>query len=480
MPKEIDKKVELAKLNSISNVLQKHLDYKAKQQNRKGVLKAIKRGALGAVAITSLIIGGPYAYNKLQYVSNINNGNYKSQPQITQAAQMFGADMRITNYLSNYVQSPRLVHNNGAPIYVYINDNFGQKDIDLIKKSLNYYEDVFKNINPDYKFEVVSYNKYKQAKGKHDTTIIYTLEDIDASGRYISRPAVFNFNYVVGATIKLDSNSGIQEKDRYYTLVHEMAHAFGLGDVYYTGDHKNVDIMHSDTVMSQSQVATDISELFPNDYKVLNALYNESYLKNGKVDNEKVQEIVERIEKYEQDFFVKAEKVLKDYNHTNKFESLDMEEVKTLTFTKNTLSISPKYQVYAKQTITFDDNMYTFRALNKNNEIIEEVKGRYVVAGDTIFLPSLELKKALIFGRSDEYGKTKSEIYMLALTKTNHGYSLSNFNSLSFVPINTSEKTTELINNQEINLGQEKTPSETVLMETDQYKVTIPDYILER
>lgn len=72
-----------------------------------------------------------------------------------QDSKVFSADLE--NYYKSIINANkirRLSHNGNDPIYVNISKNFNDEEVEKIKAAFTYIENIFKDINPSYRFSM--------------------------------------------------------------------------------------------------------------------------------------------------------------------------------------------------------------------------------------------------------------------------------------------------------------------------------------
>ncbi len=355
----------------------------------KKVAKKIFKGLASVAIIAGVALGGINVSNSLQ-VNDINN--YKTQNQIVLDAKEFGAEMELAKVLgrqyrhNNFI---RLRHNNGAPIRVYISNNFNEDYKQLISNSLDYVENLFQDINDKYHFKIVDKREFDFYRTIGHTAIKYNdgLESDKVGGINSARVLMLNNNFIGNADISI--NVDLLEKypdNKEYILLHELLHAFGLGD-----NLPYLSSLHYNSIMHNGEIARHLNEVYSNDYKMLQALYNVSYLDGSTVNVFERNKIIENINNFEQEFYKKVAKynLGSEYNKLTEIKQEDLNEISL-----NQLSIySSQNQVYQIK-LTFNDNEYLYTIKDLDDNIIEEFKGNYVKVDNFIVLNDLHFKNA--------------------------------------------------------------------------------------
>ena len=221
------------------------------------------------------------------YVEKQDIKEQKPYYQVLQDSENFNANMGVAlnkNQRHNIDKYIRLKMDEDKPVVIECKGDMENREIELIEKAVNYYNQVFKTINKNYRFE---FNGKKQI----NSTVIYvengSIEEQDDSyttyGRLDSKKGAIGENgeyYITEAKVTLDWEiiKNMDEDVIYYVILHELAHSFGFGDVYYDGHIKNTDIIDNTTIMKMGSWKK-INHLFPNDYAILQVLYSDEYKK---------------------------------------------------------------------------------------------------------------------------------------------------------------------------------------------------------
>ena len=195
----------------------------------------------------------------------------------------------------------------GEPIFIEYDSAMPKKEIDIIHRAVDYYENIFKTIDEGYDFELISNDSESSKdaiisiKNRNSKLFGFGWGNANGKNRSVHR-ALSEKNVIAKSYICLDWDS-IQESGdaySYYVILHELAHSFGINDVYYKGSNKNTNCQYGNTIMNSS--ATTFYELYPNDYGLLQAMYSKEYIKQTNYENA-IKVMKEKIDIYEKYFY---------------------------------------------------------------------------------------------------------------------------------------------------------------------------------
>ena len=358
-----------------------------KKYSKKKTLKTGLKKVATALLYTTL---GLMVVPEISNVIKINTQDHKSNSQIIEDAHYFDADMRVAQYFGNSnflikTDFRRLPHNNDKPIYVGVSNVFDENEKVMIKDVLLYYEDLFSNINSHYKFKVVNVPEAYFQSIIGNNVLYYFEKNINGEGLNASRPNLLNFNFTKNSIITIDKNL-TDEVEKYYTVMHETAHCFGLGDVYETS------VRHFDTFMHGSPLAHDVKTLYPNDVAMLYAMYGEDFRNEEEINQTKLLQAQNSFENYKDIFYDKAIKSITEKYLFNNIAEIDQETInnKVFNFYMN---------IYNEKTLQLEEFIYkikidsekdaTFSITNEQNELLWQTPIKYDYYNGALFLPSV-------------------------------------------------------------------------------------------
>lgn len=365
--------------------------------------KEITKKILAMVGASAILIGSSFAVSQLGVTSKAEN--QKPYEYVLRDYENFNVDTYIVD-LYNKAQFRdkhiRLKMDEDRPVVVDCKGNMDEEEKEIIEKVVNYYNDIFKTINENYKFVI----KDDNIDVDKDDTVIYIYNASilgTAKGVYGKSSTVGdkeNGLFVSKAQILVDWDNIKEMNDEalaYYVFFHEFGHALGLGDVYARGNHKNTDVLDMNTVM---QVENDFnSHLYPNDYAILQALYSNEYTKhNNYYDAVKV--VNNKIEKYTEYFYKCYAEFLK--SEFNVIENMDMNKISSKLSWNGGYksSVDLKYELELR-----DDNTCLFTITNKKTgEILEQSVGETVIIDGVMFIRGLIINDASNYNEDFEKG----------------------------------------------------------------------------
>lgn len=331
-------------------------------------------------------ISGGYLTHK----AILSNAQYlKPTSQIEADAGFLGADMLVMkNDAINFGINPNTgeyvrLRPNGKdePIYVTLDQSIDDKLAGYIDKSLDYVEDIFSNINDQYKFKVVSNSEYQQKMLAGKAVIKYQKKDIassDAAGTCSSGSNKTFIDdilgndktnvYITDSVITIDEPvyNSCSEYEVLSILNHEILHCFGLGDVY----SGNID---TGSFMS-SQNGYFCNLISPNDFRMLYAAYGDKHLdENGNVDYKKLEEIKEKLDQYEHEYYNIYSKRIMNLKGVSNVVKINKNEYNNKSFvTRLKKASEPNCRYIIKLDI--EGEKVTFN-LYKNDEKIQTSEG---------------------------------------------------------------------------------------------------------
>lgn len=362
----------------------------------------------------------------------LSNKQYlKPISQVERDAELFGADLDIMSLYANSNNTNELIrlkHNNGEPIYVSINENIkNEKVITNIHKSLDYVESFFKDINDKYKFQIVSEATANFNKTIGKTVIKYqTSTDMEDATHGINKGTlnkvlldnllgsaktnVYNIESII--TVNENSiNQRLSEDDLLTVLIHELLHSFGLGDVY-TGDLDRLTFMNVPYGFFSQAIS-------PNDLRNLYSAYCENHIKeNGEIDIARVDEINEKLNAYEKEYFnYISKKIITEKHLTNITSMSTLNGVFSIKMLNNTYFFN------------IENNTATLNIFNANNKLEKTYTGE-VLYGEN---------NAVLKGFYDETNQSTLKLYFSLFKTTNNIYTIAKIDNqsvtnISFLP----------------------------------------------
>lgn len=447
-----------------------------------GKFKRLIGKAIDGVLYSTLILLSANTINELVLTGKIATGDYKTATQINADAALFDATANIPEgkQMSDYL---RLKHNDGKPIYVYIDQSISESDEELIKQTLDYYETIFKDINDKYFFEIVGKQTYDINTLKGDTTIKYQMEDLTrfgADGVNRSNRIMFNHKFIKNSTIGINPSLSQDPEYRYYVFLHELTHTFGLNDVYYFGPNASHDTYFGNTILQASILQQVMGRLSPEDYKMLHAMYNSKHLEKEADTQAAINTILANIEQYNQDYYhFMVDKVKQNLNmHRGKTfqEVIDAEIARLDVVYKNSLYNSNQLQDKYEYRVEFENGLYKWQSY-KNDQLLHETSGTYLEEGNIIIIPNLKLQEPSF--AVSYLGKVNKAVVTVGFAKQNNTYYMIPIDTLAQMPMSLGQ-TASLNNNVSMpngDISQTLAAQEgqnEVIYQTGQYQFVVP------
>lgn len=368
----------------------------------KASMKDIFIGVAGAGIIT--LTTAWYAF--VGYLSHETN-HMKSISQIRQDAQSFEADLGISHNFSKQVTGGfdfvRLKMQENEPVIIKCKEGFEGTELDCLKKVVEYYNKVFDTINENYSFHIVG-----SEEEVSDNCTIITVENGELSNeiagcvadRKISAFPIDKGYFFTKAQIILNLDRikelGLGESVIERTLMHEMGHVLGLGDVYNSVGEKTRGCIYGTTFM---QYDTKINHLYPNDYAVLQTLYSNEYKKHDNYEDA-VKVVNEKINNYKASFY----KYCSDIINKRECDDLSPTRFKAIAGTGFGWSkINKKGEVRRKYYIHFnEDGTCLLSMYTKNGDLLETVGGTFLESNGVIFVEGINIENSNNYDPNDE------------------------------------------------------------------------------
>lgn len=317
--KKFSKKKELNIEKKDSSELKKEyseeVTKRAKKARRERIWKVIQKVVIGVVVSTVIC-----SVSRGIFVSSKNY--FKNSDLIPQVTSELCTDMDLMHCSQRNDQIIRLKPNDDGNVCVYIADNVPQRTKQNIQSSLEYFNDIFDNVNDRFNFEVGSKAEYLADKALQKSTIKFDYKSLknQVTGLNTHYQSWFDFPkkifsssknagvYCVSSYINLNKDyfEKFDDKMQQYTIRHEMMHSLGFDDVY---DSKFDDFT---TIMNVNNLYVT-NEVSPSDMRRLYTAYCEDYVNADKTLNyEKLAEIREYLDNYENQYYDNVATVLKN------------------------------------------------------------------------------------------------------------------------------------------------------------------------
>lgn len=430
----------------------------------KKVLKKAIRCSLVGVTIAGAVFSAHQGFS----AAAIHNTNYKTTAQITEDGALFGNDLQIAKFQTFFSEFQRLKHNGDEPIYIHVGNSYNKTEKQVIEEIFDYYQSLFNTINPNYKFEFVDNltlaSKYAQGK----TTINISKSAVsEADGACIRIPALLDPNFTSSAQILVHPRNYILENENsvdndrvrnfYGVMFEEITHAFGFGDVYYdnkkpkiweVGLNNTTNVIFENTVMNNT-LSNSLVELYPQDLRILVALYGQTRDKDGNLLQNKVEEYENLIDRYSTHFYevrkAEFEQVYnqKDPNNPITIDNINASELDGFAFEKEYVNMN--FTAIKGATLPLGNHtLLTYKVALQGNQItfdvydymtkqkLDSATAPYKLIDGMIVVEELKLTKLPLSIGTDLTDLTKGGlISSFAIVKTNKGYEFINMKSIN-------------------------------------------------
>lgn len=425
------------------------------ETNKSPILK--KMGQALKKAVTVFCILGALTFVGYAIKGAVDNKRYTSTTTITETLEELGVE-NVYLFQGNLTKNYRRLANNGnEPIYVAFSKEFENDNVlkDSAIKSLDYLFGIVGEINPSYKYKVVSYFEMEKQDLLGKSTIKFELGSLPSNinGENIMNPDMQDIAYWdfvnTSNRIVIDKRSFYKSKDYYNEhykneskflsnkttnlLTHELMHVFGFADVYeWDGpefimkifkhvigqDKINTTTSHKDTFMDTGNVDSfKINELTTQDYATLCALYMQ------KLSPDKQKEEISRLSKMVEDYqTMLLNKKIEYYQKEDKkaledIVGLDMSEIGnygTLDENVSGIEFSRKVRHVTEYDEWFENDEYTYKltlngskyclaVCDKDGNIVDSCDGDVVKTDHFTVLERCSFKNWMPTSISEDY-----------------------------------------------------------------------------
>ncbi len=289
----------------------------------KSVVKKLKEG-LKIAAITTMIVTTLTSCNPSLVGSP---QDFASQESVSQTAEFLECDMSyVMKEYGNYV---RMKHNNGEPIYICFDESYSDDLKTKAIETLDYVFGIVGKINANYHYKIIDKTEFWLKGNK--TKIYYTFGECVSTYKQHSSVANahmeihskwYNFAtenpvyFYYELNLNKDQLKTRNDEETKNTLIHELLHAFGLGDVYTDLLRQTTTKFYGNTFMNCN---IDFDIITPNDLACLISLYGDD------CDMEKMKQ---GLKKYEEKFYSYYAKINREKIGTEEdfqYEEFDFE-----------------------------------------------------------------------------------------------------------------------------------------------------------
>ncbi|MBO5394712.1 MAG: hypothetical protein J6A28_02270 [Clostridia bacterium] len=354
----------------------------------KSIGKALKRGFV--TFLTSLIIVGTAA----TIAGNIQLKDYSSSAQVQQLSEEFGADMGYA-YEKFGIHS-RMQHNGDEPIYVCFNEELPSESRASAIKSLDYLFGLVGQINPAYRYEIVSQEEFDRIWmktkiyyefGEHENAEAHIVHSYNPLSLFTSKPAM------QGYEVRQSKAYNFENLD--YIYLHELLHAFGIDDVYTQGPDAVTNKFQGNTSIN-SNIGYKHPFITPNDFKLLVALYAPKF-ENAQEQAKQTARLQQMIEVYTKHYYEDLSVI---YKETFKID--EHLEKQDFNFTLDSTFLGAEQTEYNyTYDITLQGDSYAFKLYDDKHNLLDSCNGKVYWNNDVAFLQDVTLKEGLYPGWKD-------------------------------------------------------------------------------
>lgn len=381
---------------------------------RKRFVRATIVCIMGAL---TLLGGGVYSHTQKK--------DYASWPQIEEISKELNCDMSYMEMV-NRRAIKTFQHNNGEPIYVSLPKDAPEHINESIELSLDYMFGIMEQINPNYKYKIVSEHELTNYKLKGKSTIEFkrsetslpttmAAEAMVRSDRDLTSFATFG-KMVDNYTITYDAQNLEERKPSVEAgcevFLHELLHVFSFSDVY------DRDAVYANTYIHPS-VGDKYDVFLPNDLKCLISAYAPK-LKSNAEKREYLSRMKQLVSDYENTFY-------KDViNEEKRSTTVDIENGNISLVLKNSIKQNKQsYDYYYR--IEISNGRYVFDILDSNNNIIDSNQGEAVWVDGAYVLKDACLRYGLgsnlhraLQGSPASYENLITDLRLYKYTKTRY------------------------------------------------------------
>ena len=332
----------------------------------------------GSVVLTSICVT-TYVGSNYEIMSSVNH--FKNQKQITKDASSLGVDLDASSVREDKLV--RFAFPKEGDVYVIYDVNMTQVEKEYIKETVDYYNNIFKNIDGNYSFTLVD---SKFSIKETDSYIKFNNKDLEGLDKGLNKSSLSNklkYGYFISnSEIYINWNKLHDASDTMirYIFNHEFAHSLGLNDVYIDS-HKS---FNTNTIMNVFNSYT-LDVLYPNDYAILQALYSNS-CNNYKRYNEAINEMKNEINEYRNYFYDYYSSIIK--NNNPKYGSMNKEYLHSIT------EIGwNSYQGDYKCSLNIDNDRCTLK-VKDGDKIIDSSNGDIYWSNGMYFIENLQIRDA--------------------------------------------------------------------------------------
>ena len=351
---------------------------------------------IAAAALTGVITVSTSGCGFLPF----NIDGYSSKSQVNTIADGLGYNM---DYLMTYVEHsgyPRILANDG-PIKVTIDDQL-QEYQPQIEEAVDSMFSLIYDFNQAYTYEIVDNGEYIP---ETETSIHFKKQEIDED--YV-QAHVTNFKmpqeslitenmYIRKADVIIDLDEALSSPMSIYAIaLHELAHVFGLGDVYEAGVHKQTDGYIGNTMM-HVYLGYKVPMFTPYDVARFAALYTPPAIDNIDL-NAKIKYLKKYLNEYTEkyyDFYTQSVKTCVDRAGGKTVEFRDMDLDRDFVFETNVLIKDGDRRWGYNYELEYSDQGYVLKIYDRKNNLLDQCSGEVLYVNGVLVLRNVQLRQGM-------------------------------------------------------------------------------------
>lgn len=283
----------------------------------------------------NVILGAAICLN-VRYISVYAKDYIDNEKIIPEVANELSVDLSIMQNEDFKDQIIKLKPNLNDKVYVYVEDDVSDKTRNNIQNSLDYFNDVFANINTNYQFQMCDSVLYGTNVALMNSTISFGYKEMGnltygATGRHYNRPIILKaikedwyysklYNIRSNIYLNKDAFDKLSDATQESIIRHELLHVFGIEDTYF-GFKEEASLMNTD-------YSATINILSPKDMARLFVLYDENLIgKNNTINQQELTKVKEYLSEYENYYYSELATKIKDIIGSDKCLSISDEEL---------------------------------------------------------------------------------------------------------------------------------------------------------
>lgn len=357
-------------------------DEYVQRKPKKSIKEAIAKFTTNVLTIA--IVAEIGLLGRLVYAGSANY--IKNQDIIPEVSENLSADISILELDNRSNSIVKLKPNIYKKVFVYIDDDIPERTKKNIEESLEYFNNIFADINTKYQFEVCNKATYLANRAILNSVLKFEFKELEPSTygeallypnrsallESINKDLYYSNLYFTGNTIYLNSLhfDNLTDTTQKSTINHEILHTFGIDDTY-EGFKEEASLMNVD-------YASFTSWLSPKDLSRLYILYDEKLIgENNTIDETEMTRVKEKISAYEKEYYQEVVRVIQERIQAKmNFQLQNISDEELVGF-KSSLEVS-------KTDISInEDGTFSYQTANGTSGTRKFIKGEnYVILPD--------------------------------------------------------------------------------------------------